>query len=121
VRLDRTARLRARALVIALDAAAAVGFVAVFSYQSGEPYRALYLVPIGEAALRFGLLGGLLGGASLVTATVVVDLLGPGVLWKSAVVRIAVGLSAGVIIGRLSDDLGSERRAAEARAGEAEE
>jgi len=121
VQLDRSARVRARAFVIALDAAAAVGFFAVFSYQSGEPYRALYLIPIGEAALRFGLLGGLLGGAAMVAATVVVDLLGPGIVWKSAAVRIAVGLFAGVIIGRLSDDLGSERRAAEARAGEAEE
>ena len=120
VELDRRARVRARALVIALDAVAAAGFLAVFSYQSGEPYRALYLIPIGEAALRFGLLGGVLAGATMVAATVVVDLLGPGVVWKSAVVRIAVGLFAGVVIGRLSDDLGSERRAAEARAGEAE-
>ena len=32
--LDRRARVRVRALAIALDAATAVGFIAVFSYQS---------------------------------------------------------------------------------------
>jgi signal transduction histidine kinase len=121
VELERRARVQARALAIALDGVAVIGFVAVFSYQSGEPYRALYLVPIAEAALRFGLLGGLFSSMVLVGATVAIDALGPGIVWKSTVVRIAVGLFAGVIVGRLSDDLGRERKAAEARAAEAEE
>ncbi|MBV8479397.1 MAG: hypothetical protein JOY72_03755, partial [Actinobacteria bacterium] len=57
-RLDRKGRSRARVLAVLFDAVAAIGYVAVFSYQAGEPYRALYLIPIAEAALRFGLLGG---------------------------------------------------------------
>jgi signal transduction histidine kinase len=73
-----------------------------------------------EAALRFGLAGGLAAGATMVAATTVIDALGPGIVWKTAAVRIVVGLFAGGIIGRLSDDLGSEKRAAEARAAEAE-
>jgi signal transduction histidine kinase len=121
VALDRRARVRARALAIALDAVVVIGYVAVFSYQSGEPYRALYLLPIAEAALRFGLLGGVLAGAALVGSTVVIDALGPGLIWKSAAVRIAVGLFAGVIVGRLSDDLGRQRVAAVTRAAEAEQ
>ncbi len=110
--LDRRARGRARVLAIALDAIAAIGFVAVFSYQTGEPYRALYLVPIAEAALRFGLVGGLLTGAIMVGATIVVDELGPGVAWRTIASRILVGLLAGIVIGRLRDGLAS--RAAEA-------
>jgi signal transduction histidine kinase len=120
VELDRPARHRARVLIIVLDGLAVIGFIAVFSYQSAEPYRALYLLPIGEAALRFGLVGGLIGGASMAAATIVIDLLGPGVVWKSTAARIVIALVAGAVIGRLSDDLGVERRAAEERAREAE-
>lgn len=110
--LDRRARGRARVLAIALDALVAIGFVAVFSYQTGEPYRALYLVPIAEAALRFGLAGGLLTGAVMVAATLVIDVLGPGVAWRTIASRILVGLLAGIVIGRLRDGLAI--RAAEA-------
>jgi signal transduction histidine kinase len=121
VELDRAARARARALAITLDGLVVTGFIAVFSFQTGEPYRALYLLPIAEAALRFGLVGGVVGGSTMVGATILVDAFGPGNAWRSAAVRIAVGLLAGVVVGRLSDDLGSERRAAEGRAAEAEE
>jgi signal transduction histidine kinase len=110
--LDRRARDRARVLAIAFDAVATVGFVAVFSYQPGEPWRPLYLVPIAEAALRFGLVGGLVGGAVMVGATIVVDALGPGNNWRSDTARILVGLLTGVVIGRLRDTLVA--RAAEA-------
>jgi signal transduction histidine kinase len=110
--LDRAARGRARLAAIVLDGIAAIGFVAVFSYQTGEPYRALYLVPIAMAALRFGLAGGLIGAAIMVGATLVVDALGPGVAWRTIVSRILVGFLAGVVIGRLRDGLAV--RAAEA-------
>ena len=76
--LDRAARQRARVLAIVLDGVTAIGIIAVFSYQAGEPYRALYLIPIAEAALRFGMVGGLVGAVIMVGATVVVDALGPG-------------------------------------------
>jgi signal transduction histidine kinase len=110
--LDRAARGRARLAAIVLDGIAAIGFVAVFSYQAGEPYRALYLVPIAMAALRFGLVGGLIGGFVMVGATLVVDALGPGVAWGTVVSRILVGVLAGIVIGRLRDGLAV--RAAEA-------
>ena len=110
--LDRAARGRARLIAIVLDGISVVGFVAVFSYQSGEPYRALYLVPIAMAALRFGLTGGLIGGTVMVGATLVVDALGPGVAWRTVVSRILVGALAGIVIGWLRDGLAA--RAAEA-------
>src|SRR5262249_54951060 len=73
-----------------------------------------------EAALRFGLWGGLVGAVVMVSATVVVDELGPGMAWRSASVRILVGVLAGVLVGRLRDGLVVERRTALLRAAEAE-
>ncbi len=113
VDLSRVARTRARILAICLDGISVIGFVAVLSYQPGEPYRALYLVPIAVAALRFGLAGGVIAGTIMVGATLVIDALGPGVAWRTVVSRILVGALAGVVIGRLRDGLA-------ARAGEAE-
>jgi signal transduction histidine kinase len=120
IELTRPARVRARALLVALDAVATTGFVAVFSYQAGEPYRALYLIPVAEAALRFGLVGGLLGGAVMTGGTIAIDVIGPGLQWRSAFARVLVGVLSGLVIGRLRDTLGAERRRAEARAAEAE-
>jgi len=111
--LDRRARQRARALAIALDGITAVGFVAVFSYQPGEPYRALYLIPIAEGGLRFGLAGGALGAVVMVTATLVVDALGPGADWRTATSRVLVGVLAGVVIGRLRDGFAERTSEAE--------
>src|SRR5215470_8216445 len=62
VELGPVTRVRARMLLLTLDAAAAIGFISVFSFETGEPWRALYLIPIAAAALRFGLVGGLIGG-----------------------------------------------------------
>src|SRR4029077_482586 len=115
VELGRAARVRARALLIVCDAIVGIGFVAVFSYEAGEPYRALYLIPIAEAALRFGLVGGALTGAVLTAATLVMDALGPGVQWRTALVRVLVGMLSGIVIGRLRDTLNAERSRAELR------
>src|SRR5262245_43953759 len=84
VELDPVSRVRARVLLLALDAVVAIGFIAVFSFETGEPYRALYLIPIAAAALRFGLVGGLIGGAVMTSATIVIDALGPGLQWRTA-------------------------------------
>jgi signal transduction histidine kinase len=119
--LGHTARVRARVLSIVLDGIVAIGIVAVFSYQPGEPYRALYLIPIAEAALRFGLIGGVIGGATMVSATIVIDALGPGIQWRTVAARILVGMLAGIVIGRLRDGLILERRIAVERAAEAEQ
>ncbi|HEU5405008.1 MAG TPA: GAF domain-containing sensor histidine kinase, partial [Gaiellaceae bacterium] len=118
--LGRSARVRARALLIVCDAVVGIGIIAVFSYQAGEPYRALYLIPIAEAALRFGLLGGVIGGAVMTGSTLVIDALGPGLQLRAALVRVLVGMLSGIVVGRLRDTLNAERALAESRAAEAE-
>ena len=49
-----------------------------------------------------------------------IDALGPGLQWRAAFVRILVGMTAGIVIGRLRDGLSAERQVAIARAAEAE-
>ena len=120
IELGREARVRARVLLLALDAVAAVGFIAVFSYQAGEPWRALYLIPIAATALRFGLVGGAVAGVVMTGATIVIDDLGPGLQWQTAFARVLVGLLAGLVVGRLRDTATAERGRAESRAAEAE-
>jgi signal transduction histidine kinase len=118
--LDRRAREWARALAIVFDGVTAIAFIALFAYQPAEPYRALYLIPIAEAALRFGFAGGLIGGAVMVGSTIAIDAVESSNPWRSVTVRILVGMLAGLVIGRLRDSLAVERRNAEARAAEAE-
>jgi signal transduction histidine kinase len=118
--LGPVARRRARALAIAGDAVVAIGYVGVFSYQPGQPYRALYLIPIAEAALRFGLAGGVSAAVTMICATIAVDAAGPGLDWNGASARVLVAILAGVIIGRLRDSLADQRQTAEVRAAEAE-
>src|SRR3954468_22007006 len=105
VELGPVTRVRARILLLALDAVVAIGFIAVFSFEAGEPWRALYLIPIAAAALRFGLVGGLVGGVVMTGATLVIDALGPGLQWKSVFARVLVGMLSGIVIGRLRDTL----------------
>jgi signal transduction histidine kinase len=118
--LGPAARVRARELAIVGDAIVAIGFVAVMSYQPGQPYRALYLIPIAEAALRFGLVGGVLAGAVMVGSTVAVDAFQGGIVWRTIAVRVLIGMLAGIVIGRLRDNFDEQRRTAEVRAAEAE-
>jgi signal transduction histidine kinase len=120
VELGPVTRVRARILLLALDALVAISFVSIFSFEAGEPWRALYLIPVAAAALRFGLVGGLVGGVVMTGATIVIDALGPGLQWRTAFARVLVGVLAGLVIGRLRDTLNAERSRAEARAAEAE-
>jgi signal transduction histidine kinase len=120
IELGSAARVRARVLLLVLDAVVAIWFIAVFSYQTGEPWRALYLIPVAAAALRFGLVGGLIGGIVMTGSTILIDHLGPGLQWRTAFARVLVGVLSGLVIGRLRDTLGAERLRAESRAAEAE-
>src|SRR5256885_13870523 len=54
VELGPVTRVRARILLLALDAVVAIGFVAVFSFEAGEPWPGLYPVPLPAAAPALG-------------------------------------------------------------------
>jgi signal transduction histidine kinase len=120
VELGPVTRVRARVLLLALDSIVAIGFISVFSFETGEPWRALYLIPIAAAALRFGLVGGAVAGAVMVSATILIDAVGPGLQWRAVFARVLVGMLSGIVIGRLRDTLNAERSRAELRAAEAE-
>src|SRR4051812_26374434 len=74
VELDPTTRVRARVLMLALDAAAAIGFISVLSFEAGEAWRALFLIPVAAGGPRLWAVGGgaaggaVSGGPSLVGA-----------------------------------------------------
>ena len=118
--LEARGRVAARVLAIVGDAIVAIGYVAVFSYQPGQPYRALYLIPIGEAALRFGLAGGVPMAAAMVGGSLAIDAAHGNATLDVILVRILVGGITGVIVGRLRDSLTAERRIVEERVHEAE-
>ncbi|MBV8258642.1 MAG: HAMP domain-containing histidine kinase [Actinobacteria bacterium] len=118
--LTRAQRVRARALAIVGDAIVGIGYVAVFSYQAGQPYRALYLIPIAEVALRYGLRGALPVAAIMVGATIAIDDAQGPLIGHVVAVRILVALLIGLVIGRLKDAFDEQRRVAETRAAEAE-
>ena len=120
VPLGPAGRLRARVVAVVGDAIVAIGFVAVFSYQPGQPYRALYLIPIAEAALRFGVVGGIPMAAAMVASTIGIDAAQGTLAGNTVAVRIFVGGLVGLIVGRLRDNLAAERRAVEERVLEAE-
>src|SRR5207302_6174484 len=69
---------------------------------------------------RYDHAGGLIGGVLTAGATGWVAARRPGLQQRTAFARVLVGVLSGVVIGRLRDTLGAERRRAEARAAEAE-
>jgi signal transduction histidine kinase len=120
VPLEPAARMRARVLAVVGDALVTVGYIAVFSYQPGQPYRALYLIPIAEAALRFGLLGSIPMTLAMLGATIGIDAAQGSAVPHVIAVRVLVGGLVGLIVGRLRDRLVAERRTVEERVHEAE-
>jgi signal transduction histidine kinase len=127
-RRSPSARVRNRLAIAALavDAAFVGGYVFVFAFENGQPLWSLYLVPLIEAALRFGLVTGLAlaAGNTLLLALAELfraDRFEPNEFRLGAVViRVALGFVVSALVGRLVDDLVKQRATAEARAGEAE-
>ena len=120
-------RDRLAALALAFDVAIVFAFVFVFSFLDGQPLWSLYYLPILEAALRFGLLGG------LVTPLATAPLLYGVEVWRSrrfepfhvrtdvVLVRAALGLLIGAVAGRLVTALLAEEERTRLRAAEAEQ
>jgi signal transduction histidine kinase len=111
---------------LAFDTAVVWSYVLVYTFEPGTPIRQLLIIPVVEAALRFGLVGG-----------VVVPLLQAPVLLVSELWRadrfpppdftldhvtfpLGLELVTGLIVGWLVNRLAGETAVAESRAAEAE-
>ncbi len=113
-------------VAIAFDTAMVFAFIFLFAYVEGQPTWTLFYLPIVEAALRFGLRGGI--ATAIVTAPLLAaaewfraDRFDPGGYHFDAVaLRAGLGLLIGAVTGHLVDLLKSETRRAEDRASEAE-
>jgi signal transduction histidine kinase len=111
---------------LAFDTAVVYGYVLVFTFEPGTPMRQLIFIPLMEAALRFGLVGG-------VTLAVFSAAALAGTEWwrdthfaqqfdaNRIVLPVGVQLITAAIVGSLVDRLREQRASATARAAEAEQ
>lgn len=126
---DRRERLRAVGFAAVLFDTAVIGAYAVlFSYEYGNQTRFAMVFVVIEAALRYGLPGGVLLPLVLVPYFWFVEWWrvrdfhppGPGFLWDRVSFPSGLLLLSGLIIGWLVRRLDDEARLGSARAGEAE-
>jgi K+-sensing histidine kinase KdpD len=128
-RRERPLRAQQRLAVTSLvfdTAVVAAFFVLYYAFEVGTPIRLLLFLPIAEAAVRFGLVGGIVLPVVLAPALVAGEWLraeeidsyefsADGITFPFGVM-----LMMGLIVGWLSRRLRSETERAEARAAEAE-
>jgi K+-sensing histidine kinase KdpD len=123
--LSEAERVRLDVIALAADFTIVTAFVFLFSYDPEQPMRTLVFFVAVEGAVRFGPRGGVAAALSCV------PLLALSELWRSTefdfdfdtepvVVRSALLLVIGLIVGRLTDQLAAEGRRARERAEEAE-
>ncbi|HEX2486040.1 MAG TPA: ATP-binding protein [Myxococcota bacterium] len=124
--LEEGARSRLAAAAVALDTAVVAALLVLYSFVDGQPTWALFFVPTLEAALRFGLVGG------LVTPLVTAPLLVAAEAWRAehfepdefragpVGVRVALAIVLGGFVGQLAGALRDTVDRAAARAQESE-
>jgi len=126
-RYSLSTRRRLAEGAIVFDAVVVYGLLFVYSFKAGQPLMPLYVIPIAEAALRFGVAGALLASGATSLALVAQEVFRSrhfgnndfGV--TSVAVRIGLGVVIGLLVGRLAEVMVSLGRRDEARAAEAEE
>ncbi len=109
-----------------LDTVVVYGYVLVYTFEPGTPIRQLVFIPLVEAALRYGILGGIvMSGVSAVLLTFTE-------WWREdhfppqefdidrIILPVGVQLILGLIVGSLVERLRVERGGARARVAEAE-
>jgi signal transduction histidine kinase len=111
---------------LAFDTLVVWSYVLIYTFEPGTPIRQLLILPVVEAALRFGLLGG------IVLALLQAPVLLVSELWRAdrfappeftldhVTFPLGLDLITGLIIGWLVNRLGGEAALAESRAAEAE-
>jgi len=112
---------------LVFDSAVVYGYIVVFSYELETPVRQLVFIPLIEAALRYGVLGGI--AMPIVSAIALISIES----WRKdrfdpmefdldrIAFPVGVQLILGVVAGSLVTRLREERKRASARAAEAEE
>jgi signal transduction histidine kinase len=109
------------------DTAIVYGYIFTFTFEPGTPTRLLVFIPLIEAALRYGLLGGIamsvFSAAALALAELWREERFPPQQFEIDRITFPVGIQLilGVIVGSLVNRLREERAGAASRAAEAEE
>ena len=112
-------------LNLVADAALVTGLMFVFAWEPGQPLRSLAFLVVLEAALFFGLVGGVVAGVLTLPVLTGLDLwreaqFDTPVRYDALVLRGVVAVALGGVVGRLVEMERSQSRAAEERAAEAE-
>ena len=104
-------RFRSLALpALLFDTAVASAYVLVYSFELGTPVRQLLLLPVLEAALRYGVRGGLLWPLAVVPALALFEWLhgdrhnlpfDPGHVLGPVGIAVLLGLAVGLLVERL--------------------
>jgi signal transduction histidine kinase len=126
VELGPGARRAVGAAALIFDVAIVYGYSFVFSFELGQPVWGVLYLPVLEAALRYGLVGGVV--LPLATAPLLVLLEWwraeqfppPPFEIRHATLPFGVSVLTGLIVGWLVNRLGGQAIVAEARAAEAE-
>ena len=120
------ARLRYLALLgVVTDFALTTAWMFVYSWEPGQPLRALQFLVVLEAALFFRLVGGVIAAAATLPVLLALDVwrhdqFDAPIRYDALILRVIVALALGAVVGRLVDMERSQARDAEERAAEAE-
>ena len=120
------ARLRYLALLgVVTDFALTTALMFVYSWEPGQPLRALQFLVVLEAALFFRLVGGVIAAAATLPVLLALDVwrhdqFDAPIRYDALILRVMVALALGAVVGRLVDMERSQARDAEERAAEAE-
>lgn len=127
LRLGKGGRIGLSIVALAFDVAVIYAFVFVYAFESSVPARGLLYLAVVEAAMRFGIPGGI--GLPIATAPLLVlhewwraDNFAPLVFEpRNITLSLGVQILMGLIVGWLAQRLRGETKRAETRAAEAED
>jgi signal transduction histidine kinase len=124
--LDKRALRRLGLLALSFDTAVVGAFVLVLSFEPGTPARSLLVIPVIEAALRYGVRG------VAIVPLAIAPLLAGAEWWRAehfapsdfhadnVVFPLGLQVIVALVVGRLTDQLRRQKKLAESRAAEAE-
>ena len=112
---------------LGLDAGVVAAYVVLYySYEPDSPVRQILFLPVAEAAVRYGVIGGAVLPFALAPflawgEALRADRYGRGFSADAVTLPLGIEIMVGVLVGWLASRLGSEAEIAEIRAAEAEE